>query len=373
MKVLVVLGTRPEVIKLAPVIEALRPVADTVVCATGQHREMLAQALDSFGILPDVTLDTMSPGRSLNVLASRLLAEMDGVLEREQPDWVVVQGDTTTAYCAGLAAFHRGVAVAHVEAGLRTADLANPFPEEANRRLLGQIVSRHFAPTQRARENLLREGIDDAQIVITGNTVVDAILLARRAWEQVPASLARAGWHGGEPPHILVTCHRRENFGETLISICKMLRDLCARYAGHRWVFPVHLNPAVREPVMRELGAVPNLVLMDPVDYEASLYLISRSLLVLSDSGGIQEEAPTFGVPVVVMRSHTERREGVDAGFATLAGQTPECIEAAASAWLDDPARREALRNRANPYGDGRAAQRIVASLAGQRAEVLSD
>ncbi|WP_322015069.1 non-hydrolyzing UDP-N-acetylglucosamine 2-epimerase [Paraburkholderia sp. J12] len=373
MRVLVVLGTRPEVIKLAPVIEALRPVAQTVVCATGQHREMLAQALDFFGIEPDVTLDTMSPGRSLNVLASRLLMEMDGVLERVRPDWVVVQGDTTTAYCAGLAAFHRGVAVAHVEAGLRTGDLANPFPEEANRRLLAQIVSRHFAPTQRARECLVREGIDDARIVVTGNTVVDAIMQARHAWEQLPPSLARAGWRGTETPHILVTCHRRENFGATLDGICKVLCDLCARYAGHRWVFPVHLNPAVREPVLRELGAVPNLTLMEPVDYASSLYLISKSVLVLSDSGGIQEEAPTFGVPVVVMRSHTERREGVDAGFATLAGQTPERIEAAVSAWLDDPQRRAALRDRANPYGDGRAAQRIVASLVSEAVEVPGD
>lgn len=371
MKILVVLGTRPEVIKLAPVIAALRHVCETVVCATGQHKEMLSQALAFFGIVPDVALDTMSPGRSLNVLASRLLVEMDGVLEQERPDWVVVQGDTTTAYCAGLAAFHRGIAVAHVEAGLRTGDLANPFPEEANRRLLAQIASRHFAPTQRARENLLSEGIDEASIVVTGNTVVDAIKLARRKWERLPPELERVGWRGTEEPHILVTCHRRENFGETLKGICRVMRDLCARYAHHRWVFPVHLNPAVREPVLRELGAVPNLVLMEPVDYASSLYLISRSVLVLSDSGGIQEEAPTFGVPVVVMRSHTERREGVDAGFATLAGQTPERIETAVSAWLDDPVRRAALRERGNPYGDGHAAERIAASLAGQPVEVF--
>jgi UDP-N-acetylglucosamine 2-epimerase (non-hydrolysing) len=365
MKIMVVLGTRPEVIKLAPVIRALKPVAETVVCASGQHREMLNQALGSFGITPDVTVDTMSPGRSLNILASRLLAEMDVVLEREQPDWVVVQGDTTTACCTGLAAFHRGIAVAHVEAGLRTGDLANPFPEEANRRLLAQIVSRHFAPTALSRENLLREGIDDARIVVTGNTVVDAIDLVRRSWASAPPALAQSGWAADDAPQVLVTCHRRENFGETLRGICEMLKDLCAQYAGHRWVFPVHLNPAVREPVMRELGQVANLRLMDPVDYESSLYLISKSELVLSDSGGIQEEAPTFGVPVVVMRSHTERREGVDAGFATLAGQTPVRIEAAARAWLDDPARRAALRNRPNPYGDGHAAQRIVAALVG--------
>jgi UDP-N-acetylglucosamine 2-epimerase (non-hydrolysing) len=203
--------------------------------------------------------------------------------------------------------------------------------------------------------------------------VVDAIVLARSSWEQLPPALERAGWDGTEQPHVLVTCHRRENFGDTLKGICQVLGDLCARYAHHRWVFPVHLNPAVREPVLRELGEVPNLVLMEPVDYASSLYLISKSVLVVSDSGGIQEEAPTFGVPVVVMRSHTERREGVDAGFATLAGQTPEGIEAAARAWLDDPQRCAALRDRANPYGDGRAAERIVASLVGQEVEVFCD
>ncbi|WP_114809018.1 non-hydrolyzing UDP-N-acetylglucosamine 2-epimerase [Paraburkholderia kururiensis] len=371
MKVMVVLGTRPEVIKLAPVIEALRPRVETIVCASGQHKEMLAQALGFFGIVPDISVDTMSPGQSLNILSAKLLTEMDGVLERVRPDWVVVQGDTTTAFCAGLAAFHRGIAVAHVEAGLRTRDLANPFPEEANRSLLARIVTRHFAPTELARQNLLHEGIDDARIVVTGNTVVDAIMLARQSWEQAPASLALPRWEGAEQSHILVTCHRRENFGETLLGICKVLRDLCGRYRQYQWVFPVHLNPAVREPVMRELGAIPNLALIEPVDYPSSLYLISRSVLVVSDSGGIQEEAPTFGVPVVVMRGHTERREGVDAGFATLAGQTPEGIEAAAVAWLDNPERRQALRNRANPYGDGRASERMVASLLGQPVEVF--
>lgn len=372
MKVMVVLGTRPEVIKLAPVIEALRTKVETVVCASGQHREMLAQALDFFGIEPDVSVDTMSPGQSLNILSARLLTEMDDVLERGRPDWLLVQGDTTTAFCAGLAAFHRGIKVAHVEAGLRTRDLANPFPEEANRSLLGRIVTRHFAPTELARQNLLHEGIDDAKIVVTGNTVVDAIGLARQSWQHAPASLKLPEWTGPEKSHILVTCHRRENFGDTLLGICQVLRNLCQRYAQYQWVFPVHLNPAVREPVLRELGDIPNLALIEPVDYPSSLYLISQSALVVSDSGGIQEEAPTFGVPVVVMRSHTERREGVDAGFATLAGQQPESIEAAAISWLDDPQRRTALRNRANPYGDGHASERMVASLLGQPVEVFS-
>ncbi|WP_199543230.1 non-hydrolyzing UDP-N-acetylglucosamine 2-epimerase [Paraburkholderia kururiensis] len=370
MKIMVVMGTRPEVIKLAPVVEALRKQVDTVVCATGQHREMLAQALDFFGIVPDISVETMSPGSSLNILCARLLTEMDAVLARVQPDWVVVQGDTTTAFCAGLAAFHRGIRVAHVEAGLRTGDLNNPFPEEANRSLLGCIVSRHFAPTQLARQNLLREGIDDAKIVVTGNTVVDAINMARNAWQKAPDSLVLPSSDGREP--ILVTCHRRENFGDTLLGICSVLRTLCSRYEQYQWVFPVHLNPAVREPVLRELGNIPNLALIEPVDYPSSLYLISRSVLVVSDSGGIQEEAPTFGVPVVVMRSHTERREGVDAGFATLAGQRPESIEAAVVEWLDDGERRRALRDRPNPYGDGRAAERMVADLQGKAIEAFN-
>lgn len=372
MKVLVALGTRPEVIKLAPVISALRDRVDTVVCATGQHREMLAQALDAFAIRPDISLDTMSPGQSLNILSSRLLAEMDGVLAKEQPDWVLVQGDTTTAFCAGLAAFHCGISVGHVEAGLRTGDLASPFPEEANRSLLARIATRHFAPTGVARDCLLAEGIASDSILVTGNTVVDAIAQARKSWVHRNPSLPEPINSLPEGKSIvLVTCHRRENFGEVLQGICQMLRRLCARYADYQWVFPVHLNPGVREPVMKSLADVPNLILLDPVDYYTSLYLISRSMLVVSDSGGIQEEAPSFGVPVVVMRKHTERREGVDAGFATLAGQSPEHIEQAVAGWLDHPDRRQSLKDRPNPYGDGLASKRILASLLDESFEVF--
>jgi UDP-N-acetylglucosamine 2-epimerase (non-hydrolysing) len=372
MKVMVVMGTRPEVIKLAPVVHALRGQVQTVVCASGQHKDMAAQALAFFGIEPDMTLDTMSAGQSLNALSSRLIAALDHALETERPDWVLVQGDTTTAFCAGLAAFHRGIRVGHVEAGLRTGDLASPFPEEANRSLLGRIASLHFAPTALARAHLLGEGIEAGKIIVTGNTVVDAIETVRASWTTTPPQSPLPAWTGGESQHILVTCHRRENAGDVLQNICRVLRDLCQRYSGYRWVFPVHLNPAVREPVMRELGGIANLALIEPVDYPASLYLISQSALVVSDSGGIQEEAPTFGVPVVVMRNHTERREGVDAGFATLAGQAPERIENAVTGWLDDPARRAALRGRANPYGDGLASQRIVNSLLSRPVEVFS-
>lgn len=371
MKVMVVMGTRPEVIKLAPVVAALRRHVDVQVCTSGQHREMLAQALAYFGIEPDIGVDTMSPGQSLNILSARILTEMDGVLARERPDWVFVQGDTTTAFCAGLAAFHRGIPVAHVEAGLRTGDLANPFPEEANRSLLSRIATRHFAPTQSARENLIREGVDASAIVVTGNTVVDAIALAKDQWREAPATLNLPGTCDITRPLVLVTCHRRENFGETLLGICLVLRRLCERYGEYQWVFPVHLNPAVREPVRRELAGIRNLELVEPVDYPSSLYLISRSVLVISDSGGIQEEAPSFGVPVVVMRSHTERAEGVQAGFATLAGQLPERIEAVATSWLDDADRRARLRARPNPYGDGLASQRIVESLLGRPVEVF--
>lgn len=361
MKVMIVMGTRPEVIKLAPVVAALREAVDVTVCSSGQHREMLEQAMSYFALSPDIRLDCMRPGQSLNGLASRLLAELDEAIAAQRPDWVLVQGDTTTAFCAGLAAFHRGVRVGHVEAGLRTGDLASPFPEEANRSLLGRIATRNFAPTRSARANLLHEGVGAETIVTTGNTVVDAIEMVRAGWAHRAPELPPELRHGG--PQVLVTCHRRENFGDVMLGICTALRQLCRRYPHHRWIFPVHLNPAVREPVLRELAGVPNLSLIEPVDYPTSLYLISRSDLVVSDSGGIQEEAPTFGVPVVVMRSHTERREGVDAGFATLAGQDPQLICKAVADWLDNPKRVVALRDRANPYGDGRASARVLASL----------
>jgi len=373
VKVLVVLGTRPEVIKLAPVISALKQRAEVRVCASGQHREMLQQALGAFGLEPHIQLDTMSPGRSLNILAARLLEGLDTVLEQEQPDWVLVQGDTTTAFCAGLAAFQRGIRVAHVEAGLRTGDLASPFPEEANRSLLARITTLHFAPTPMAADALCAEGIPATVIRITGNTVVDAIAQAKASWpEGVPAALpTEIRQRLAVGPVVLVTCHRRENFGSVMESFCHMLARLSEQHPGIQWIFPVHLNPAVREPVHRLLAQCPNLLLTDPVDYHTSLYLISRARLVLSDSGGIQEEAPSFGTPVVVMRQHTERMEGVKAGFATLAGQDPAVIEAAVNSWLSDPARCETLRACQNPYGDGYASARIVSALYGESCEAF--
>jgi UDP-N-acetylglucosamine 2-epimerase (non-hydrolysing) len=369
---MLVMGTRPEVIKLAPLIDALKTASiQPIICATGQHHEMLDQALQAFAIEPDISLSTMRPGQTLNSLAARLLTEMDIVLERHCPDWALVQGDTTTAFCGGWAAFHRGIRVGHVEAGLRTGNLSSPFPEEANRSLLARIATRHFAPTRRSRQALLAEGISETAIHVTGNTVVDAVKKARNLAETAHAAgrlpmleilLAAAQ----NKPLALVTCHRRENFGGVLENICRLLKRLCERHADLYWVFPVHLNPNVQAPVRRILADIPNLRLLDPVDYLSSLALIARARLILSDSGGIQEEAPAFGVPVVVMRQHTERLEGVTAGFATLAGQTPEDIEEAVDDWLSHPERREALKNRDNPYGDGQAAQRIAAVLQGQ-------
>lgn len=371
MKVLAVVGTRPEAIKMAPVIFELRRKVQTLVCITGQHRDMLTQALGVFAISPDIVLESMSPGQSLNMLASRLLAGMDNVLDKEHPDWVLAQGDTTSAFCASLAAFQKQIRVGHVEAGLRTGDLRSPFPEEGNRNLIARIASVHFAPTRAARDALLREGISESNITITGNTIVDSIELIRAEWQrgvrpEVPENILRLI---ETKPIILVTCHRRENFGKVLEGICDMLKSLAARYPDFQWIFPVHLNPNVRGPVHQILDGVANISLIEPVDYRTSLYLISRSTLIISDSGGIQEEAPSFAVPVVVMRELTERLEGVKAGFATLAGQSPAAIEKAATVWLDEGARQADLKDRPNPYGDGRASQRIVARLLGQLVE----
>ncbi|TPG64843.1 non-hydrolyzing UDP-N-acetylglucosamine 2-epimerase [Ewingella americana] len=373
MKILVALGTRPEVIKLAPVIQALLGRAEVRICASGQHREMLTQALEAFSLVPDIQLDTMSPGRSLNILASRQLSAFDEVLEQEQPDWVVVQGDTTTAFCAGLAAFHRGIRVAHIEAGLRTGDLASPFPEEANRSLLARIATLHCAPTSAAAAALRLENIAEDAIIVTGNSVVDAIYQASESWSDgKPKALSAEleSWTAAAP-YVLLTCHRRENFGAVMENICHMIARLCDRNTDLRWVFPVHLNPAVSIPVRRILGHIPNLLLTEPVDYHTSLYLIANARLVISDSGGIQEEAPTFGTPVVVMREHTERMEGVEAGFAILAGQNPERIEKAVDYWLTHPEMVDKLKTLPTPYGDGKAAKRIADALLGQPVEAF--
>ncbi len=371
MKIMVVLGTRPEAIKLAPVIREAQRHADRIeltVCSTGQHREMLDQALKVFGITPDIDLQIMQPNQTLAGLTARLLEQLDGVFRQHTPDFVVVQGDTTTAFAAGLAAFYQQITVAHVEAGLRTGDLQSPFPEELNRVMIGRMARWHFAPTLKAGQNLRHEGITDTSILITGNTVVDAIDLLQQQWQQDGGISKHLDLFPGRR-QVLITAHRRENFGSGLQQICAAVKTLCEKYPDIGFIFPVHLNPQVRSIVHAMLSSLPNLKLLEPVNFQESLYLQSWSTLIITDSGGIQEEAPSFGVPVVVMREHTERGEGIEAGFATLAGTDPDAIVAAAVQYLDNPELTSRLNGRSNPYGDGRAASRIMQALLGEPIE----
>ena len=364
-RLLVAFGTRPEAIKLAPLILGGRQRGaefEIVTLATGQHREMLEQALSVFGITPMVDLALMRPNQDLVTLTAEALTGVSKVIARVQPDWVVVQGDTTTALAATLAAFYARVPVAHVEAGLRTGELASPWPEEANRQLITRLAALHAAPTALAKANLLREGIAESAIVVTGNTVVDAVAWIAQSSDfagPLPAELAAPG-----RDLVLITCHRREHFGEGLRAICAALCALAAAHPELQFLFPVHLNPEVQQAVHAALSGIANLNLVPPVDYRTSLQLLSRARLVLTDSGGIQEEAPCFGVPAVVMREYTERREGVDQGFAVLTGPSTDAIIRAAEAFLADAGVRERLRSRPNPYGDGAAAARILDALA---------
>jgi UDP-N-acetylglucosamine 2-epimerase len=360
-RVLVAYGTRPEAIKVAPVIAALRadPTRfEAVVCTTAQHREMVDQVEPLLALAPDLDLDLMTHDQGLNQLAARVLTAMDPVLADVAPDWLLVQGDTTTAMGAGVAAFHRGVRVGHIEAGLRTGDLANPFPEEANRRIIDVVASAHFAPTRRAADALLAEGVPSSRVHLTGNTAVDALLgvSARAATSDAPAA---AG------PEVLVTVHRRESFGPGLTGIFGAIAELAEAFPGVRFVYPVHPNPNVAGPARAALGGLANVELHEPFDYVTLVAHLARAHLVLTDSGGIQEEAPTFGVPVLVLRERTERVEGVEAGVSRLVGVDPAAIVAAATELLTDEAAHRAMASATNPYGDGRAADRIVAILAG--------
>lgn len=364
MKLMVVFGTRPEVIKLAPVIlsGAHCPGLEVVACSTGQHRHMLDQALQCFDLHPQIDLDLMQVNQTLPDLTARLVQHITQTLQTQQPDVVMVQGDTTTAFAAALSAFYQRIPVAHVEAGLRTGDLHSPFPEEANRCLIARLAQWHFTPTPAATHNLLSEGIAPSAIVQCGNTVIDAVEHIKRRWLSRPYQGPATAWFAGQDL-VLVTTHRRENFGQGLDNICQAVEALCQQYPALGFVFPVHLNPSVQAVVRPRLGHLPNLLLTEPVDFETSLYLQSRSVLVLSDSGGIQEEAPSFGVPCVVMREHTERREGIDAGFATLSGTDTARIVQGAQHWLTEPSHRQTLQGRPNPYGDGQASHTILGQL----------
>jgi UDP-N-acetylglucosamine 2-epimerase (non-hydrolysing) len=361
--VLVVLGTRPEAIKLAPVITALGGSAALRprVCVSGQHREMLDQMLRVFALTADHDLAVMRPAQALAELTARVLEGLRGVLAGAPPAAMLVQGDTTTAMAAALAAFYAGVPVGHVEAGLRTGDLNHPFPEEMNRRLISQLATWHYAPTARAADNLRREGIADDRILVTGNTVVDALLAIAARPLPLPAPLDDAALAGRRL--VLVTGHRRESFGTGIANLCAALQALADRYDDVLVVYPVHLNPAVEQPVRAALGARPRIVLTPPLDYLGFVALLRRAYLAISDSGGVQEEAPSFGVPVLVTRATTERGEALAAGTARLVGTDRDAILAAAAHLLDDPAAHAAMRATANPFGDGRAAARIVAHL----------
>ncbi len=367
LKILSVFGTRPEAVKMAPVVKALAqmPGIESYVCVTAQHRQMLDQVLDLFDIHPDVDLDLMRENQSLAALSARIFTELDPVLERLRPDWVLAQGDTTTVAITSLLTYYRRIRFGHVEAGLRTHDKFQPFPEEINRRIAGVIADLHFAPTEWSRQNLLREGVDERSIVLTGNTVIDALQVVAHQPEppQVTELLARLNAGKGRAKRlVLVTAHRRENFGQPMEDICAALARIAAR-GDVELVYPVHLNPNVQQPVNRILGNVPHVILLPPLDYLPLVHLMKNADLVLTDSGGIQEEAPAFGVPVLVLREVTERPEGVQAGTLRLVGTDTARITAEAARLLDDAAAYAEMARAVNPFGDGHAAGRIVQAL----------
>ncbi len=364
--VLSIIGTRPEAIKMAPVIAELSRCADrvkSVVCVTGQHREMLDQVLDLFAIVPDKALNVMQPDQMLSVLTARLFAALDPVIAEYRPDWVLAQGDTTTVLVASLVAYYHRIPFGHVEAGLRTGDRYRPFPEEVNRCVADVIAELMFAPTQRSREALLREGHVDSRIIVTGNTVIDALV----AVAAIPYDWSKGAlrYLPRNKRLLLVTAHRRESFGGPFEEICRALREIADRFDrdGVHLVYPVHLNPNVRRPVEHILAGASNITLLEPLDYLSLVHLMKQSTLILTDSGGIQEEAPGFGIPVLVMRENTERPEGIGAGVVKLVGTARERIVAEATRLLTNAAAHRAMATGANPYGDGKAAQRIVSAL----------
>jgi UDP-N-acetylglucosamine 2-epimerase (non-hydrolysing) len=372
MKALVVLGTRPEGIKLAPVIHELRrrQGIHCAVCVTAQHREMLDQVLRIFCIRPDYDLGVMTENQTPAQVAAAVLRGLEPVLEAERPDWVLVQGDTTTVAVAALAAFYQRARVGHVEAGLRTGDKWRPFPEEIHRRVVGVIADLHFAPTASARANLLREGVDPRAVVVTGNPVIDALhwVAAQPLSSAAQTLLEQTGALDGRRL-ILVTAHRRESFGPGLVAICQALQEIVAAFPEVTILYPVHQNPNVWEPVHRMLGKIPRILLTPPLDYLTFVHIMRHAFLVLTDSGGIQEEAPGLGKPVLVLREVTERPEAVTAGVARLVGTDPQRIIEAVSELLTDPLAYAQMARAVNPFGDGRAAVRIVSALLGEPVE----
>ncbi len=372
LRVLSIFGTRPEAVKMAPLVRALASCAEVEsrVCVTAQHRQMLDQILNLFDIQPDIDLNLMRPNQSLAELTAAIFTHLDPVLDRLKPDWILVQGDTTTVMCAALLGYYHRIKIGHVEAGLRSGDKWQPFPEEINRSVVGVVADLHFAPTEWARQNLLKENVPAERILVTGNTVIDALRYVVNLplppevedffrQHRLPLSAADA-----QSRLILVTAHRRENFGEPLENICLALRTLAEEYGETlRVVYPVHLNPNVQQPVYRLLGDVPNITLLPPMDYLPFVHLMKQSTLILTDSGGLQEEAPGLGKPVLVLRRVTERPEGVQAGTVRLVGTEAATILAETRRLLDDPQAYQAMAQAVNPYGDGKAAQRIVQAI----------
>jgi len=367
-KVLIIAGTRPEAIKTVSVVRAMRAFSDVFdvrLCASGQHREMLAQAFADFGVVPDINLDVMTAGQTLSSLSARLFTALDDLYANERPDAVLVQGDTTTVQVAALAAFYRHIPVGHIEAGLRSHTMAAPFPEELNRRIAGLVATWHFVPTELARRNLLEEGVPDERILVTGNTVIDALLWMRDAVSgdvpALPRPVEEALSEGRRI--ILVTGHRRESFGEGFQRICTALLELARRFPDDRLVYPVHLNPNVRDVVYTQLAGSSGVILCEPLTYKPFVRLMAGSCLILTDSGGIQEEGPSLGKPVLVMRELTERPEGVDAGVNILVGTDPAVIVKTVSRLLNDANAYRAVADIPNPYGDGFGGERIATFL----------
>ena len=365
MKILSVFGTRPEAVKMAPVVKLLAQTAgvESRVCVTAQHRQMLDQVLGLFSIKPNYDLDLMRADQSLAQLSASIFTHLDPVLEDFQPDWVLAQGDTTTVAITSLLSYYRRIQFGHLEAGLRTHDKWQPFPEEINRRVAGVIADLHFAPTEWARQNLLREGVADTIIKVTGNTVIDALQFVSR--QEEPAKVAQfiSSKLTGKRL-ILVTAHRRENFGEPMDEICRALLELAGR-GDVEIVYPVHLNPNVQEPVNRLLAGREHITLLPPLDYLPLVHFMKHASLILTDSGGIQEEAPAFGIPTLVLRDVTERPEGVEAGTLKLVGTDSRTIVQEADLLLDDKSAYSQMAKAANPYGDGHAAEKIIQALLG--------
>jgi len=367
-RIIVLIGTRPEAIKMAPVIAALRSMKQyfaTRVCSSGQHRELLARALADFDIKPDIALDVMTDGQTLASLSARLFSAIDSMLETERPDAVLVQGDTTTVMVAALAAFYRGIAVGHVEAGLRSHNLHAPFPEELNRRVATLATRWHFAPTPLSRDNLVKEGIESHSIFITGNPVIDALLTTVKKIENGKASTNAALISLLSQPrkHVLITAHRRENFGAPFLDICDAIAHLAKSHPDIDFVYPVHPNPNVKATAHDRLGIIRNVHLLDPLPYTDFIHALKSATLVLSDSGGLQEEAPALGKPVLVMRDVTERPEGVDAGVNILVGSNKDKIISTVETLLNDEVAYRKIAQARNPFGDGTAGQKIAEIL----------